>query len=170
MADRACILVVAGLHSFLGEVDNRGMRVLDVLNGVGSGFIHLNNVAVFRGFNGECLEQIKEAAVPKSTIDFVLIESSAHEAPMRRMHSYVEKTPKTALVLLGDYEIRGTFMQRGSSDGLQVLGRDASDFFPITGACVHRLGHASESVKVGVALVNHARVTLLHLEQQPAMS
>ncbi len=169
MADRVSVLIVAGLHSFLGEVENRGVRVLDVLNDDHTAFIHLHDVAVFRGFQGECLKRIHDATIPKRTIDFVLIESTLHEAPLRRKHGYIEKRPQSALVLMAEYEIRGTFMLKGSADSLLTARRETPTFFPITSACVRRLESAGESIKANVLLVNNTRVSLAHLEPQPVM-
>jgi hypothetical protein len=169
MADRVSVLIVAGLHSFLGDVENRGVRVLDVLNDDHTAFLHLHDVAVFRGFQGECLKRMNEATIPKRTIDFVLIESMTHEAPLRRRHSYVEKRPQSALVLMTEYEIRGTFMLRGSADSLLTSRRETPTFIPITSACVKRLESSGESIKANVLLVNNTRVSLAHLEPQPTM-
>jgi len=166
MADRVFILVVAGQHSFLGALENSGLRVLDVLNDASTEFVHLHDVVVSRGFHGECLKQILDATIPKSTIDFVLFDPKTHEAPMRRRHAFVEKRPQSALVLLADYEIRGTFMLKGSPDSLLVLQHGLSTFFPFTSARVCRLGTTSDSVSAEVALVNKSKVSLLHLERQ----
>ena len=169
MADRVSILVVSGLHSFFGEVENRGLRVLDVLNDVSTGFLQLHDVTVIRGFHGERIKRIQDAMIPKSAIDFVLLESETHEAPMRRRHSFVEKRAQRALVLMADFEIRGTFMLKGPVDSMVALGRDSSPFFPITSANVKRLVSTGESVKAGVVMINNSKVSLLHLEQEPAV-
>jgi hypothetical protein len=170
MADRVSILVVAGLHSFFGEVENRGLRVLDVLNDASTGFLQLHDVTVFRGFHGDRIKSIQDATLPKSTIDFVLLQSDTHEAPLRRKHAFVEKRPQRALVLMADFEIHGTFMLKGSADSLMALRRDSSAFFPVTSANVKRLVSTNESVKAGVVMINNAKVSLLHLEPLPVKS
>jgi hypothetical protein len=167
MADRVSVLIVAGLHSFLGDVENRGVRVLDVLNDDHTAFLHLHDVAVFRGFQGECLKRMSDATIPKRTVDFVMIESTVHEAPLRRKHGYIEKRPQSALVLMAEYEIRGTFMLKGSADSLLTSRRETPTFFPITSAYVRRLESPGESIKANVLLVNNTRVSLAHLEPQP---
>jgi hypothetical protein len=166
MADRVSVLIVAGLHSFLGDVENRGVRVLDVLNDDHTAFIHLHDVAVFRGFQGECLKRMSDATIPKRTIDFVMIESTVHEAPLRRRHGFIEKRPQSALVLMAEYEIRGTYMLKGSADTLLTTRHETPTFFPIISACVRRLESPGESIKANVLLVNNTRVSLAHLEPQ----
>jgi hypothetical protein len=169
MADRVSILVVAGLHSLFGELENRSLRVLDVLNDVSTSFLQLQDVTVMRGFHGERVKRIQDAMIPKAAIDFVLLESDTHEAPMRRRHSFVEKRAQRALVLMTDFEIRGTFMLKGSADSsMGALGKDSSAFFPMTTANVKRLVSTGESVKAGVVMINKAKVSLLHLEQEQA--
>ena len=91
MADRVTILSVAGSHSFFGSIDNRGLRVLDVLNDISSDYLQLYDVAVLRGIRGELIEQLPEATIPKSALDLVLLESNKHEAPVRRRHAFVPK-------------------------------------------------------------------------------
>jgi hypothetical protein len=139
---------------------------LDVLNADHTAFLHLHDVAVFRGFQGECLKRMSDATIPKRTIDFVMIESTVHEAPLRRKHSFIEKRPQSALVLMAEYEIRGTFMLKGSADTLLTSLRETPTFFPITSAYVRRLESEGESIKANVLLVNNTRVSLAHLEPQ----
>ncbi len=71
-----------------------------------------------------------------------------------------------ALVLMAEYEIRGTFMLKGSADSLLTSRRETPTFFPITSAYVRRLESADESIKANVLLVNNTRVSLAHLEPQ----
>ncbi len=114
MSDRVAILIVADHHSLFGEIKSRGLRMLDVLNDVSTDYLRLHDVAVRRGIQDESIsKQLPAVTIPKSAIDFVLLESSKHEAPLRRQHAFVPKDAHTAFILLGEYEIHGTFMFKG---------------------------------------------------------
>ena len=67
------VIVIAGPHSLQGTIENRGLRVLDVLNDVISDYLQLHDVTVRRGIDGTCLGQLSGATIPKAAIDFVLL-------------------------------------------------------------------------------------------------
>jgi hypothetical protein len=166
MADRVPILTVSSQHSFTGTVENRGLRVLDVLNDVSSDYLELHDVAVRRGTHGQCIKQLPQATIPKSAIDFVLLEFDRHEAPLRRGHAFVPKETRQALVIVGDYEIQGTFMPKGSFDALRGLRQEPTAFFPIVAPNVSRATSADAPVSAAVALINGLKVSLLHVDRK----
>jgi hypothetical protein len=170
MTDRVSVIVVAGPHSLFGTIEHRGLRMLDVLNDVSSNYLQLHKVTVRRGVDGPCISQPCEATLPKSAIDFVLLEANKHEAPMRRTYAVVAKQPRAALILLGDYEIRGQFMIKGSFDGLPTLCQEPIAYFPVTRARLSRVTGADTPFSAGVALINGLKTRLLQLERQVTSS
>ncbi len=135
MAERVSVLIVAGLHSFLGDVENRGVRVLDVLNDDHTAFIHLHDVAVFRGFQGECLKRMSDATIPKRTIDFVMIESTVHEAPLRRKHGFIEKPAVGTCVDGGIRNPRDLYVKGVGRFAVDIASRDADILSYYLGLC-----------------------------------
>ena len=51
----------------------------------------------------------------------VLLEQGKYEAPLRRQHARIEKRSYSAIVVLSDYEVRGTMMLKGAPDGVAAL-------------------------------------------------
>jgi hypothetical protein len=164
VTNRVEILVVTGQHSFTGAVENRGLRILDVLNDANTQFLKLHEVSIYRGFDKTCIQQVSETLFPKTIIDFVLVKRQPHEAPMRRAHSLIAKHRHSALVVLDHYEIRGDFMSRGAVDPMLVLHSDSPAFFPIVSPDIY-LGRIGETVYSNVAIVNKAKVSLFHYDR-----
>lgn len=160
------VVVIAGRHTFAGVIDHSNLRVLDVLNDVGTDFLRVLRVEVFRHFQGERLEQLSEAVVPKAAIDCLILCEDTHEAPLRRQYSFVEKQPRTVFVTLADYEIRGNIMVKGNPDPRQTLGRDAPLFFPIAEATVSSIDKIGPPIAAPVVLVNKVKTSLLQIENE----
>jgi hypothetical protein len=170
MTDHVTIIVIAGQHSFSGELANRGLRVLDLLNDVSTEFIQLSNVAVHRRFFDGIIKQLPDSSIPKAIVDFVLLEQDKHEAPIRRQHALVEKRSHTAFAVVGNYELRGNLMLKGAPDAIGAITREFSAFFPLTSAHLAIVGGSDELVAAGVALVNKSKVSLLQIDQQAGRS
>ena len=142
MTNRVSVIVVAGPHSLFGAIEHRRLRMLDVLSDVSSNYLQLHSVTVRRGIDGQCISQPWEVTLPKSALDFVLLEADKYEAPLRRTYTVVAKQPRAALILVGDYEIRGQFMIKGSFDGLPILCQEPIAYFPVTRARISRITNA----------------------------
>ncbi len=119
MSDPVTIIVAAGQHSYSGLLDNRGLRVSDILNEPGTEFLRLTNVTLHQRFF-EHVSRLPEVTIPKNGIDMVLLEQGRYEAPLRRQHARIEKRSFSAIVVLSDYEVRGTIMLKGAPDGCRT--------------------------------------------------
>jgi hypothetical protein len=170
MADRATIFVVSAQHSFLGAIENRGLRVLEILNDLSSDYLDLHDVAVFRGLQGECVKRLPAATLPKSMVDFVLLESHKHEAPLRRTHAYVAKDSHNAFMLLGDFEIHGELTIKWTPNSIRYLQQEQTAFFPVAKPQVMRFNGSESPISAGTALVNGLKITLLDMDRRLASS
>ncbi len=164
MADPVTIILVAGQHSYSGLLDNRGLRVLDLLNDPGTEYLRLSKVTLHQKFFEWTIESLPEVTILKSGIDFVLLEQGRHEAPLRRQNVRVEKRSYSAIVFLNEYEIRGTLMLKGAPEAALALSRELSAFLPITNARLSIPEGSSVPAPAGVALINKSKVTLLHID------
>jgi hypothetical protein len=165
MAESAAILAVSSQHSFFGTIENRGLRVLEVLNDLSTDYLDLHDVAVFRGLHGECLKRLRSATIPKSAIDFVLLESHRHEAALRRTHAYVPKEARSAFVVLGEFEFHGTLMLKWSSETIRTVQQSKTAFFPVTNPKLLRLNNDEQPITAGTALINGLKITLLDFDR-----
>jgi hypothetical protein len=161
VTSRVAILIVSGQHSFSGSVENRGLRILDVLNEPSTEFLNLHNVSIQRGFDETSIQHVGATLFPKAAIDFVLLKSEPHESPIRRKHSLVAKNRYSAFVVLNHYEIRGTFVAKGAIDLKLILHQDASAFFAVVSPTIN-WGENNRTVSASVALVNKTKVSLFH--------
>ena len=170
MTDHVTILVICGQHSFAGKLDNRGLRVLDLLNDVSTEFLELSEVAVHGKFFDGIIQQLPDASIPKAIVDFVLLKQGIHEDPMRRQHALIEKRSHTAFAVVSNYELRGNLMLKGGPDAIGALTREFSVFFPLTNTHLSIVGGAEEPIAAGVALINKSKVSLLQIDQQAGHS
>jgi hypothetical protein len=98
-----------------------------------------------------------------------LLERDQHEAPLRRKYALLPKNAREVLVLLGDYEIRGTFMTTGTFDVLPALRQEPTAFFPVAAAQLTQ-ARGDAPIAAGVALINGLNTTLLHLSRPAVVS
>jgi hypothetical protein len=137
-----------------------------LLNDPSTEFLQFSNVALHQKFFEKNIKNLPDVTIPKSGIDFVLLEQGKHEAPLRRQNALVEKRSYPAFLVLGNYEIRGNLMLKGAPEVVGALKRELSAFFPITHPRVSIVGGADDSVPAGVALINKEKVSLLHIDPQ----
>jgi hypothetical protein len=167
MADSVTIIVLAGRHSFSGILENRGSRVLDLLNDLSTEFLRLRDITVHRGFCEGIIAQLESGIIPKRTIDVVLLDRGHHEAPMRREHATVKKKSWGAFLVVGDYEIRGKLMLKGSTDVVNAMTCELSAFFPVKDTRLSIVGGDQSPSAAGVALINKAKAALVQIDALP---
>ncbi|MBI3465481.1 MAG: hypothetical protein HY000_20865 [Planctomycetes bacterium] len=160
------VIIFAGSFSFAGMIEHGSRRVLDVLNDVGTDFVRIQRVEVFGHSASQPIEQLGEATVPKAAIDCVMLCEEAHEAPLRRQYSFVEKQPRKVFLTLAERQVRGTIMLKGNPDPRQLLGRDAPIFFPVAEATVSAGDKIGRPIAAPVVLINKAKVSLLQIERE----
>jgi hypothetical protein len=146
------------------------LRALDVLNDISTDYLQLHDVAVRRGIHGDLVQQLSSATIPKSAVDFVLLEADQHEAPLRRTHAFVAKQPLTALILSDDYELQGTSTFKGSADAIRTLRQEKTAFFPVTTANLTRVNGTEPQIFAAVVFVNCLKISLLNLDRFAASS
>jgi hypothetical protein len=168
MAEAVTIIVLAGRHAFSGTLENRGSRVLDLLNDLNTEFLRLRDICVHAGFCEEIITQLESGIIPKRMIDVVLLDRGRHEAQMRREHAVVKKKSCGAFFVVGDYEIQGKLMLKGSTDVLSAMTCELSAFFPVKDTRLSRVGGDHSPAAAGVALINKAKATLVQIDSQPA--
>ena len=166
MAENVPALIIAGQHSFACLLENRGQRVLELLNDASTQFLQLHEVLVHRAFESETKQQLREATVPKASIEFVLVNQSKHESPSRRQVAFIQKQPYAAFMAVGGYELQGTVLLRGTPDSFCALARELSDFFPLTNCRVSMASDLQNTFPAGVALINKAKLSLTHIDTQ----
>jgi hypothetical protein len=162
MGDHVTILVVVGQHSFAGEVDADGLRVLDLLNDPGTDYLQLACVAVHQRFFDGVIRRLSRATIPKSQIDFVLMEEREHESHWRERPALVEERPHQVFVVLDDYEICGDLMLKEPLDKSDAFNRELSTFLTVTDSRLSAVG-TQGPIKGGTALINRSKVTLLQI-------
>jgi hypothetical protein len=167
---RITALFIAGRHLFAGAVEHGSNRILDVLNDANAEMLRIHGVEIFRQSIGEPIAQLKEAVIPKSAVDCVLLYGDSHEAPLRRQYALVNKQPRTVFVVLTEHAIHGTLMVKGSGDPALVLMHAAPTFFPIVEPILSGVGATNATIPARVALVNKTKVSLIQIERHKLSS
>lgn len=150
-------------HLIAGEVQTRGMRLLEVLNDHLTDWVHVYDVHLARRESKvNSIESLGEVAIRKSALKLALLGGGKHESPEKRRFSYVDKRLHSAVALVGSYEVRGRLHLKGSSDLDRVLV-EMGAFIPLTEATVSHAGMAGETLDASVVLVNTAAIAVFHV-------
>ena len=165
-------ILLVNEHLIVGEVQTRGMRLLEVLNDHLTDWVHVYDAHLARReAKVNSIEALHEVAVRKSELKLALLGGGKHESPEKRRFSYVDKRLHLAVGLIGSYEVRGRLHLKGTSDLARVLV-EMGAFVPLTEATVSHPGMAGEALEASVALINTAAIAVFHvgncLPVQPA--
>ena len=160
---RTPAILMVDEHLIIGEVQTRGMRLLEVLNDHLTDWLHVYDVHLARrGAMANSIESLDEVALRKSEIKLALLGGGKHESPEKRRYSLVDKKLYFAVALVSGYEVRGRLHLKGSSDLDRVLV-EMSNFVPLTEAAVSHAELAGEKLEASVVLINKAAISTLHV-------
>ena len=160
---RVPAILMVDEHLIIGEVQTRGMRLLEVLNDHLTDWLHVYDVHVARrGAMANSIESLGEVAIRKSEIKLALLGGGKHESPEKRRYAFVDKKLYVAVALIGGYEVRGRLHLKGSSDLDRVLV-EMSNFLPVTEAAVSHAEMAGQKLDASVVLINNAAISMFHV-------
>lgn len=169
-AQKLPAVFVTDEHLLIGEVETRGLRLLEYLIDPNSEFVHLSDVHVARRESrGSQLTSLKQVAIRKHLVRLAMLGGNRHEAPETRRFAFVDKKTYPAFVLVSGYEIEGRLQLKGSSDPVAAMTHELKSFIPITNAKIGHAGSSGEPLAAAVVLCNRDYVSLFHIgEEIPA--
>ncbi len=164
-------ILISHRHRFICTVPTGDRRLLDYLNDSITDYLHLRNVQVARHTErGRCVDPLPEALVRKTSLGLAVITSERHEAPQRRLASFVVKDRRLAFLTIPGYEVRGILHISARADPLDILLFEKQAFFPLTQATVSGTGIGAGQITAPVVIVQKAWVELLAVGQPAADS
>lgn len=157
-------------HLLIGEVQTRGLRLLEMLIDPHSEYVHINDVHVARRESkGQRLTTLKEVVLRKNLIRLAVLGGGQHEAPETRRFAFVDKQTYPAFVIVSGYEIEGRLQLRGAADPVSAMTHELKSFIPITSAKLSHAGGNGEPLASSVVLCNRDYISLFHIgEELPA--
>lgn len=156
-------------HLLIGEVQTRGLRLLEMLIDPHSEYVHLNDVHVARRESkANRLTTLKEAVVRKDLLRLAVLGGGKHEAPETRRFAFVDKQNYPAYVIVASYEIEGRLQLKGAADPVSAMTHELKSFIPITHAKISHAGGNGDPLTASVVLCNRDYISLFHIGEEVA--
>jgi len=162
---RISTILATDQHLIKGYVPTQGERLLDILNGQATGFLHLEDVEIHRRYGKSHARKLSHAVLRKASIALALRTDDTHEAPQKRANTLMLRSTHSAFVVVSGYDVAGTVHLRGNADGVNALTLDFARFFPVSNAVVTYGGDERARITAKVAIANRDFVSLLHIEK-----
>jgi hypothetical protein len=156
------ITIGAGAHVLHGNLPLVGGRIQERLNDERYGTLQLLDVDVRSHLQQRSVAQLASALVPKSRMEYVLVNSGRHEAPLKRWNNRTPKAQHSAIAVLERCCIEGdVHLPGGLLDAYYTYTRQLPDFFALTNARVRILG--GEPIEVPLVFANREYVNCLQI-------
>lgn len=168
LAQAVKTILITQEQLFRATVVVGGRRLLDVLNDSLTDHLPVRDIEVFHDLAmQDAVARFPSACVRKSALSLVILAQEGHEAPEKRLFSYVRKLPQRVLVAVPGYEVTGQIHLLQPGDAPTVLARDLGAFFPVTQAKLTHVGRPDQPLEVPVVMVHKAAVSLFCLDESP---
>src|SRR5690606_7540485 len=126
------ITIGAGAHVLHGNLPLVGGRIQERLNDERSGTLRLSEVDVRSQLQQRSVAHLASALVPKSCIEYVLVNSVRHEAPIKRWNNHTRKAQHSAVAVLERCCIEGdVHLPGGLLDMHYTYTRELPAFFAL---------------------------------------
>lgn len=156
------ITIGAAAHVLHGTLPLRGDRIQERLNDDTSDTLQLFDVDVRSHLQQRSVVHLGSALVPKSRVEYVLVDSGRHEAPIKRWNNRTRKAQHSAIAVLSSCVIEGEMHLPGVLlDTHYTYTRELPNFFALTHARVRILG--AEAVEVPLVFANLEMVSCLQI-------
>lgn len=156
------ITIGAGAHVLHGKLPLVGDRIQERLNDERHSTLQLSDVDVCTHLQQRQVAHLASALVPKSRIEYVLVNSGRHEAPLKRWNNRTRKARHSAVAVLERCCIEGeVHLPGGLLDTHYSYTRELPGFFALTNAQVRVLG--GDPVEVPLVFANRDCVSCLQI-------
>lgn len=162
-------ILVTEEHFLIGEVQTRGLRLLEMLIDPHSEYVHINDVHLARRESkASKVTTLKEVVIRKNLLRLAVLGGGQHEAPETRRFAFVDKQTYPAFLIVSGYEIEGRLQLRGAADTVSALTHELKAFIPITHAKLSHAGGNGEPLAASVVLCNRDYISLFHIGEELA--
>ena len=169
-SDQATTLVdVITQHCrYTGSVENRGYRIADILSDPSSDILEMREARVNTGGAAGTDVRCKQILLKKSRI-LLVIPKGTYEAPIHRLHRYVEKDRYGAMIVLPGYILSGIVHLPARTLPWVILDKDTTlpSFIGVTDVTVHSAVHGFAPLQCDVAIVRRQSIESVQLAAKP---
>jgi hypothetical protein len=156
------ITIGAGGHLLHGTLPLVGDRIQERLNDEITGTLQLSDVDVRSQLQRRPVAHLAWAVVPKARIEYVMVDSGRHEAPIKRWNNHTRKAQHSAVAVLERCSIEGdVHLPGGLMDTHYTYTRELPAFFALTNARVRVLG--ADPIEVPLVFANREFVSCLQI-------
>ncbi|OYV95664.1 MAG: hypothetical protein B7Z73_02200 [Planctomycetia bacterium 21-64-5] len=166
-AQKLPAIFITDEHLLIGEVETRGLRLLEVLIDPNSEYVYLNDVHVARRESkASRLTLLKQVVVRKQLVRLAVLGGGRHEAPETRRFAFVDKKSYPAFLIVSGYEIEGRLQLRGAADPVSAMAHELKSFIPVTQAKIGHAGSKGDPLTAAVVLCNRDYISLFHIGEE----
>lgn len=157
-------ILITEEHLLIGELQTRGLRLLEMLIDPNSEYVHIKDVHIARRESkANRVTTLKEVIIRKNLLRLAVLGGGQHEAPETRRFAFVDKQTYPAFSIVTGYEIEGRIQLRGTADPVLALTHELKSFVPITHAKISHAGGNGEPLSASVVLCNRDFISLFHI-------
>ncbi|HVX62343.1 MAG TPA: hypothetical protein VHC19_17125 [Pirellulales bacterium] len=165
---KVCAILVVQEHLIIGELETRGLRLLDVLLDPMADWLQVFGAhVVHRAAKARAVASAAEVLVRKSDLQLALLGAGKHESPERRRFAYVDKQQFSALAIVGGYEVQGRLHLQVKRESIRLLA-ELGSFIPLTEATVSYAAPREDKLDAEVAILNKTAVSALSVGEPVA--
>ena len=161
------VMMITHQHRLNCILQTGGQRLKEILNERTTEYLRIIDVQVFHSIDAdECVANLPDALISKSSICLVIIPTEKHEAPEQRMLKRIKKNLYDTFLSVLSFEIQGTIHSIDPPHSPQLtdyLVHDLKTFFPITNATISQVNSSAKPLKVPVVIVNKTYVGIFSI-------
>jgi hypothetical protein len=149
-------------YRIVGSVALSGRRLTDVLNDELASSVELRGVEVTRLLGqGEVAATCLSALVEKRGVLFAISGVPSGPAAQRSLYKHVDTLKWETFITLPNFQVRGNFHVRGTSDLKTMLARWTGQFIPLTEATAVFALHPKVKFSGDVIIVNRRHIEMI---------
>lgn len=141
-------------------------RIQEVINDNNTEFLQLTKVSIYRRTKCQHVGDLDEVIIPKKKIEFIVVPSDEHEAPVKRWNNLSSRIVTNAFAIVNDCCISGELhLPANPSDDRYVLLHQVGDFIALTEASLSLTGPLAKPVRVPLLFANKDYINCFHIGQ-----
>jgi hypothetical protein len=153
-------------HWILGALPLAGGRIQEVINETNTEFLQLSEVSIYHRTKCQHVVELHGVTVPKKKIEFIVVPSEEHEAPVKRWNNLSARTVTNAFAIVNDCCISGDLhLPENPSDSRYALLHQVGDFIALTGASLSHTGPDDKPVRVPLLFANKDYINCFQVGQ-----
>jgi hypothetical protein len=164
MEQSIAVMLMTHTHRITGRVNHADQRLQDVVNNKLSQVLNILDARLYRPANAQTMvAHLPAITVPKVHVNLILLDEQHHEAPTKRLFSFVQKQTFDAFLAVPGYEVEGCFHFTSPQRPEYFLIDTITTFVPITAATITSVDNPALTWETPVLFAQRSAINLLHL-------